>query len=212
MKPEEFYGWGMELMDNLPRYWEEDDFMQQWLMSLGFEFEVLDRLTAFLTDEDAVRAMANNLPNDPEPLMAQWFVRTANDRGIELWEEMLDIPHDNSLTRADRVAGITTRLYSAQTPTPEYIRQQLLQYVEDLEILEPFHLPGNDINRYTFEIRIIKPTGILDNVKENIELMVERIKPAHLGFMIVWSELTWAGLGDMTWADLGDMTWRNLTV
>jgi hypothetical protein len=215
MKASEFYGWGVELIENLPEYWHEDDFMRQFLMALGFEFDALDRLTRYPTPDDIQRALSGTeLPNDLEPIIANWFVRTASAEGLLLWEEFLGIAHDNTLSRDDQIAGIITRMRGAETPTPAYIRSQLLQYVDDLEIIEHFDLPGDDINRYSFDIHILAPVGISTNVQVNITNLVKKIKPSHLGFLIVWTEVTWhddaANMGDRTWADLGDMTWADL--
>lgn len=211
MTPEQFYGWGQVLMDSLPRYWEEDEFMQQYLMALGFEFEALDRLTRFISDGEIGAALGGNLPDDLEPLIASWFVRTANDDSLVLWENMLSIPHDSTLARPDRIAGIITRMQTTQTPTPAYIKSQLLQYADDVEIVEHFNLPPGDINRKSFDIHILHPTGIQDNVVSAINQMVKTIKPSHLHYMILYSELTWKNLGNMTWKTLGNMTWKTLT-
>lgn len=211
MTPEQFYAWGQVLMDSLPRYWEEDDFMQQYLMALGFEFEVLDRLTRSMNENEITAALGSNLPDDLEPLIASWFVRTANDASLALWEDMFSMAHDSTLARSDRIAGIITKMQIAETPTPAYIRSQLLQYADQVEIVEHFELAPGDINRYSFDVHILHPTGIQDNVVAAINAMVQAIKPAHLHYMILYSELTWAGLGNMTWATLGNTTWKTLT-
>jgi hypothetical protein len=210
MRPDLFYGWGITLLDNLPKYWEEDDFMQQWMMALGFEFDVLDRFTAFMSDEDIRAALGSNLPNDLEPMHSAWFVRTANDDALELWEDMLGSPSDTTYTRQDRVAGLITKMQITATPTPAYIKSQIEQYADELEVIEYFNLPGNDINRYTFGIRIIQPKGFPPNVATNIDLMIKRIKPSHLGYTIIYSESSWAALGNRTWNDIGNVTWADM--
>jgi len=210
MKESDFYGWGEILMENLPTYWEEDDFMQQFLMAVGFEFDPLDRFTRFMIDYEIQRAMAGTLPAQLEPMHSAWFVRTANEEAIDLWEDMFSAPTDESLTLEERRSGLIARMQSTATPTPAYIKSQIEHYANQMEIIEHFNLPGDDLQRYTFDIRIISPKGFPPNVQTNIDAMVRRIKPSHLGYTIIYSEVSWAALGDRTWADIGNVTWADL--
>jgi len=214
MKDNDFYGWGMALLENLPAYYGESDFMQQYMMSFGFEFDAIDRLSNFVRDDDAYRALAGIYLNDLESVISYWFVRTANDDGLKLWEDMLGIAYNSSLTHSERVAGILTKMQSTQTPTPDYIRSQLLQYADELAIVEHFEYPGTDRRRYTFDIHIIRPKGFKPEVQSAIDTMVGRIKPAHLGYTILYTEVTWnndpTNLGNKTWKTLGNITWTTL--
>ena len=211
MNPEDFYGWGRILIDDLPTYYHESDFMQQWLMALGFEFDIIDRLTGFFDDPEAQRALENRLPADLEPIFANWFVRTASGEALDLWEAMLGIPTDLDMTTGERRNSILVRLQDTRTPTPAFIKEKVLLYVDEVVISENFDLPGNDLNRYRFNIHILHPTGILPNVASAIDETIKRIKPSHLSYLIIYSEITWLGLGEMTWAELGDATWKTVT-
>jgi hypothetical protein len=214
MRESEFYGWGEVLMENLPTYWEEDDFMQQFLMAVGFEFDPLDRFTRFMVDDEIRSALAGTLPNNLEPMHSAWFVRTANEEAMALWEDMFSAPSDTSLTLEERRAGLIARMQSTATPTPAYIKSQIEHYATQMEIVEHFDLPGNDLRRYSFDIRIIQPKGFPENVQQNIDSMVRRIKPSHLGYTIIYSEVTWhddpGNLGNKTWSDIGNVTWADL--
>jgi hypothetical protein len=214
MRESQFYGWGEILMENLPTYWEEDDFMQQFLMAVGFEFDPIDRFTRFMVDGEIQQAIAQTLVANLEPMHTAWFARTANEEAMKLWEEMFSAPADPGLTLAERRAGIITRMQSTATPTPAYIKSQIEQYANDMVIIEHFDLPGNDLRRYSFDIRIISPKGFPPNVATNIDLMVRRIKPSHLGYSIIYSEVTWHGdptnMANNTWADIGNVTWADL--
>jgi len=214
MNDNDVYGWGMFLLENLPTYYYESDFMQQYMMAYGFEFDALDRLTTFFTDDDARRALQGIYLNDLECVISYWFARTANDDGLRLWEDMLGIAYNSSLTHAERVAGILTKMQTTQTPTPAYIRSQLLQYVDELVVVEHFEFAGNDRRRYTFDIHVIHPKGFKPEVKTAIDSMVRRIKPAHLGYLILYTEVTWhddpSNMSNRTWADIGDVTWADL--
>jgi len=201
-------------MDNLPTYWEEDDFMQQFLMAVGFEFDPVDRFTRFMVDGEIQQALNQTLTANLEPMHSAWFVRTANEVALDLWEEMFSAPADATLTLPERRAGILTRMQSTATPTPAYIHSQIAQYATEIAIVEKFNLPGNDLRRYSFDIRIIKPKGFPPNVATNIDLMVRRIKPSHLGYSIIYSEVTWHGdaenMWNNTWADIGNVSWADL--
>lgn len=214
MREKDFYGWGEVLIENLPTYWEEDDFMQQFLMAIGFEFDSLDRFTRFMIDYEIQRAMAGTLPNDLEPMHSAWFVRTANEEALNLWEDMFSAPSDASLTTAERRAGLIARMQSTATPTPAYIKSQIENYATQMEIIEHFNLPGNDLRRYSFDIRIIQPKGFPPNVQTNIDSMVRRIKPSHLGYTIIYSEVTWHGdsgnMWNRSWNDIGNVSWADL--
>jgi hypothetical protein len=211
MRDTQFYGWGELLMENLPTYWEEDDFMQQFLMAVGFEFDPLDRFTRFMVDPEIRSALIGSLPNNLEPMHSAWFVRTANEDAMKLWEEMFSAPSDSALTIEERRAGVLSRMQSTATPTPAYMYSQIRQYATELAIIEHFDLPGTDLRRYSFDIRIIQPKGFPPNVQQNIDTMVKRIKPSHLGYTIIYSETTWAALGNRTWNDIGNVTWADLS-
>jgi hypothetical protein len=211
MRDVDFYGWGEILMENLPTYWQDDDFMQQFLMAVGFEFDPIDRFTRFMVDGEIQRALQGNLVANLEPMHSAWFVRTANEVAMKYWEDMFSAPTDADATLEERRANILTRMQGTATPTPAYIYSQISQYATEIVIVEHFDLPGNDLRRYTFDIRIIKPKGFPPNVQQNIDLMVRRIKPSHLGYNIIYSETSWAALGDRTWADIGNVTWADLS-
>lgn len=214
MRDDQFYGWGEILMENLPTYWEEDDFMQQFLMAVGFEFDPIDRFTRFMTQGEIQRALAQVLTANLEPMHSAWFVRTANEAAMTYWEQMFSAPSDTTATLEERRANIITRMQGTATPTPAYIQSQIAQYASEIAIVEYFDLPANDLRRYSFSIRIIKPKGFPPNVQQNIDLMIRRIKPSHLGYFIEYSEVTWHGdtsnMTDRTWADLGNVTWADL--
>lgn len=214
MREDKFYGWGVILIENLQDYWHEDDYMQQFLMALGFEFDALDRFTRFMNDYEIRAALAGNLDNQLEPMHTAWFVRTANEDALVLWEDMLGAPADASDTRQERIAGLLARMQSTATPTPAYMKSQIEKFADELEIIEHFKLPGTDRNRYTFDIRIIRPKGFPPNTQTNIDEMIQRIKPSHLGYTIIYSEVTWhddpSNMGNRTWADIGNITWADL--
>lgn len=210
MRDIEFYGWGEALMENLPTYWEEDDFMQQFLMAVGFEFDPIDRFTRFMLSGEIQSALNESLVANLEPMHSAWFVRTANEAAMAYWEDMFSSPSDSSLTLEERRAAILTRMQGTATPTPAYIYSQIEHYATEIAIIEHFDLPGNDLRRYSFDIRIIQPKGFPANVQSNIDLMVQRIKPSHLGYTIIYSEETWSALGNRTWSTIGNVTWANL--
>jgi len=214
MKDTDFYGWGEILMENLPTYWEEDDFMQQFLMAVGFEFDPIDRFTRFMVDGEIQRALDQSLTANLEPMHSAWFVRTANEDAMLLWEEMFNAASDSTMDLATRRANIITRMQSTATPTPAYIHSQISQYATEIAIVEHFDLAPTDLKRYSFTVRIIQPKGFPPNVQQNIDLMIRRIKPSHLGYTIEYSEVTWHGdpsnMSNNTWADLGNLTWADL--
>jgi hypothetical protein len=214
MREKDFYGWGEILMENLPTYWEEDDFMQQFLMAVGFEFDPVDRFTRFMIDGEIQKAIAQQLTANLEPMHSAWFVRTADERAMEMWEQMFSAPTDSTATLEERRANIIARMQGTATPTPAYVHSQIANYADEIAVIEYFDLPPDDLRRYSFSIRIIKPKGFPPNVQQNIDLMIKRIKPSHLGYFIEYSEVTWFGdntnMYDRTWADLGNITWADL--
>lgn len=214
MRDTDFYGWGQILMENLPTYWEEDDFMQQFLMAVGFEFDPIDRFTRFMLDGDIQRALQQNLVANLEPMHSAWFVRTANEDAMKYWEDMFSAPSDTTTALDDRRANIITRMQSTATPTPQYIHDQIAQYATEIAIVEHFDLAPTDLKRYSFTVRIIQPKGFPPNVQQNIDLMIRRIKPSHLGYTIEYSEVTWHGdatnMWNKTWKTIGNVTWADL--
>lgn len=214
MREKDFYGWGELLMENLPTYWEEDDFMQQFLMAIGFEFDPIDRFTRFMTSDKIQKAIAQQLTANLEEMHSAWFARTADEVAMHLWEEMFTAPTDTTLTLAQRRTEIISRMQGTATPTPAYVHSQIANYADEIAVIEHFDLPPNDLRRYSFTIRIIKPKGFPPNVQQNINLMIGRIKPSHLGYFIEYSEVTWYGsnpnMYNRTWQDIGNITWADL--
>jgi hypothetical protein len=214
MKDSDFYGWGELLMENLPTYWEEDDFMQQFLMAIGFEFDAISRFTRFMVSTEIQAAIDQTLTANLEPMHSAWFARTANADALSFWEQMFSAPTDASLTVPQRRSEIIARMQGTATPTPAYIHSQIANYADEISVIEYFDLPPNDLRRYSFSIRIIKPKGFPPSVQQNIDLMIRRIKPSHLGYFIEYSEVTWHGdtsnMTDRTWTDLGNITWADL--
>jgi len=67
--PRSFTVGAQSLLDDLPLYYESSPFMQQWLMALGFWFDILDRMTAFFIELAFFEAhLADDLPSDLEPI------------------------------------------------------------------------------------------------------------------------------------------------
>lgn len=102
----------------------------------------------------------------------QFFITTAT-WGIADWEDFLDLPHDETLTDADRRSRIIQKINGSQTVTLDFLTKLVNQYVADKSGVVADHP-----ETYSMEIDI----PLID--KERLKKMRQDIDtyiPAHIG-------------------------------
>lgn len=174
-----------------PEYFRSDRTFLALLQAEGGEF-------------DQIRASMNDI-------LAQFYVETATDWGLDLWEQMLGLTSYAGKPLDQRRSRIISKLRGMGTVTVHLIKNVAESYVYGtVEVTEHPEL-------YSFTIKFVDPIGIPPNL-DDLKEAIEEIKPAHLAVeyqftYTVWGELTnwgktWGELNTLglTWGDL--MTWR----
>lgn len=146
-----------------------------------------------------------------DEILRQFFVETATDWGLSLWEQMLGLPDYTGNPLEQRRSRIISKLRGYGTATVELIKSITESYVYGTaEVIEHPEV-------YSFTIKFVDLRGTPPNL-DDLKAIIEEIKPAHLAVeyqfsYTVWGELnswgkTWGELNTLglTWGDL--MTWR----
>ena len=92
-------------------------------------------LPAFLTKDPefaaklaAESAVHDEIRQELDDILNQFFVATAT-WGLTYWEDFLDLPHDETLTDADRRSRIIQKINGSQTVTLDFMRTLINQYI-----------------------------------------------------------------------------------
>lgn len=136
-------------------------------------------LPAFLTKDPefaaklaAESAVHDEIRQELDDILNQFFVATAT-WGLTYWEDFLDLPHDETLTDADRRSRIIQKINGSQTVTLDFLTKLVNQYVADKSGVVTDHP-----ETYSMEIDI----PLID--KEHLKKMRQDIDtyiPAHIG-------------------------------
>jgi len=160
---------------------------------------------------EAQGSEVNSLYATLDEILKQFYVETATEWGLDLWEQMLGLTSYAGKPLDQRRSRIISKLRGYGTVTVSLIKNVAESYVYGtVEVTE-------DPAAYSFTVKFVDPRGIPPNL-DDVKAAIEEIKPAHLAIeyqftYTVWSELntwseTWGNLNalELTWNAL--MTWR----
>jgi hypothetical protein len=144
-----------------------------------------------------------------EDILKQFYVETATEWGLALWEQMLGLPTVAGKPDSERRSKILSKLRGIGTVTVNFLKNIASSY--DNGTIELEDHPEN----YSFIIRFVDVRGIPPNLAD-LQEAIEEVKPAHLAVVYEQKYLTWAELDSMnlTWEQLDAMhlTWEQLAV
>ncbi|WLR52474.1 DUF2313 domain-containing protein [Bacillus tianshenii] len=132
------------------------------------------------------------------------FIVDTTFSAISRWERDLGIEPNTSKPLDFRREQVKAKLRATTgTVTKKMIQNIANAYVNGkVEVIE-------NPSAFSFGIKFIGDKGIPDNVND-LEAIINEIKPAHLSFSFDFSYTTWAELGNKTWDDLAAHTWDEL--
>ncbi|MEW8957777.1 MAG: YmfQ family protein [Moorella sp. (in: firmicutes)] len=142
-----------------------------------------------------------------DDILKQFYVETATETGLDLWEKMLGLSSYAGKPLDQRRSRIISKLRGMGTVTVHLIKNVAESYVYGtVEVTE-------NPAAYSFTVKFVDPRGIPPNL-DDLRAAIEDIKPAHLAVQYeftytVWGELnTWG----KTWGDLNTLglTWEQL--
>jgi hypothetical protein len=135
------------------------------------------------------------------------FLNFFNEEQVLKYEKFMNLESNLSLSLQDRRDRILYRLLSKQIFSPANLKEQARIFTNgEIEVTEVF-------NEYYFTIKFTSIYGIPPNLNNFINF-IELNKPAHLGYKIVYSYMTWDEFDryDKTWDtwDLLNLNWDDI--
>lgn len=145
--------------------------------------KLIDKLPSFYYENKEVNSIQGAFDIERETLeinvidlINQLFVSTATEWGLALWEEMLGLRIDNSLSIDVRRAIILSKIKSNTVATKEAIRKVCQDFTnKKVEVIE-------NNSEYSFTVNFIG--GDVYDTKRLIK-EINDMKPAHLAFNII---------------------------
>ena len=151
------------MLEKMPSYYRKSRIVNELLDSIEAEFEVL-RNEVLLTEN-------------------QFFV-ILSERNINNHEQDVGLTPDNTADINTRRGRVLSRLRGTGTVTKTMMKNVAASFVNgDIEIIE---YPSE----YTFAVKFTSRTGVPYNL-EDIQKMIEEIKPAHLAVEYIFTYRLW---------------------
>ena len=125
-----------------------------------------------------------NIKNDIEKYNGFIFLNFFNEEQVLKYEKFMNLEPNLNLSLQDRRDRILYRLLSKQIFSPANLKEQARIFTNGgIGITEVF-------DEYYFIIKFTSIYGVPPNLKNFINF-IELNKPAHLGYKIVYSYMTW---------------------
>lgn len=188
------------MLSYLPGYYDGSVVMQDLLQARGVE---LDSLRAAI-----------------EQILNEFYVDTASDRGLDRWEDELDLPRGDALTLEQRRERLKSRLRGYGTANKAKVKEVTEAFVYGtVAVYDVNDNPGAALPNYTVRIEFISTLGIPSNLVD-VQNAVRAIVPSHLAIEYKFNWTTWSEIDAFgrTWdqwdtADAGfPHTWDEMEV
>lgn len=156
---------------------------------------------------EAQGSEVNSLYTTLDEILKQFFVETATEWGLDLWEQMLNLTSYAGKPLDQRRSRIISKLRGMGTVTVNLIKNVAESYVYGtVEVTE-------NPAEYSFTVKFVDPRGIPPNL-DDVKAAIEEIKPAHLSVEYQFTYTVWGELNTFgkTWGDLNTLglTWEQL--
>lgn len=179
---------GQLLLSYLPLYYQASRVMRSICQTVGKELD---------DSRETIQAV-----------FKQFYVDTADEWGLKIWERELELPPGDSETVDERRQRIKARLRGYGTATIKAIKAAAEAYDKgsiDVAV---------DYSQYTV-IRFVDTTGVPSNL-DDLKLIVREMVPAHLALSYEQNYFLWDDLDglNITWDEFDalDLTWDELEV
>lgn len=169
------------LIDFLPEYYHKSELARQIMQAEEM---------AFIKAQNAIAELYNNS-----------FIVTATD--LDSWEKDVGLSPGSDLSIVDRRSRVLSRLMRAGITTVDKIKKIVASYTNgNIEIIE-------NPQDYSFTIKFVSDKGIPARL-DDIKVVVEEIKPAHLQVIYDWICNTYADLSKYRYGQLKKFTYYQL--
>jgi hypothetical protein len=186
---------GEMMMTYLPDYYQNSRVIRSIMETEGVEFNALGKAL--------------------ELILPQFFIETADDFGLKIWETELGLSTYPTMSKqnpyiVERRQRIISKLKGYGTTTVEVLKKVAESYDKgEIEVIE-------DCPHYVIKVRFVNPDGIPANLLELTKTLRD-ITPAHLDIQFlknnffIWDELD---AKNWLWNQLDDLelTWNLLEV
>lgn len=158
--------------------------------------KVIDNINA------ANAAELTNFQNKLNSTLNQFFIDTA-DFTLERWEKELGLEVNNNLNADFRRSRVKSKLRGTGTCTITLIENVAQSFSNgEVDVIE-------DNANYSFVIKFVGTLGIPPNMND-LEAIINEIKPAHLGFTFEYTYTVWENVKNLTWEQVSAGTWEDL--
>lgn len=142
-------------------------------------------------------------------ILSQFYVETATEWGLDLWEQMLNLKSYAGKPLDQRRSRIISKLRGMGTVTVALVKNVAESYVYGtVEVMEA---PAT----YSFTIKFVDTRGVPSNL-DDVKAAIEEIKPAHLAVTYEFTYFIWDELDAKNWTwdqlDTLALTWDQLEV
>jgi len=140
---------------------------------LAYVPKFIQQTQAYKAIIDAQGPEFDQLRTNIEDILKQFYVETATEWGLELWEQMLNLKSYAGKPLDQRRSRIISKLRGMGTVTISLIKNVAESYVNGtVEITE------DNVN-YSFIVKFVDDLGVPPNLQD-LQQAIEEIKPAHL--------------------------------
>ena len=154
---------------------------------MNSKIKVISKVARNSLQVDLIKSLiieAQKIKNDIEKYREFIFLNFFNDEQILKYERFMELEFDLGLSLQDRRERILFRLLSKRIFSPDNLKEQARIFTNgEIEVTEVF-------DEYYFIIKFTSIYGIPPNLNNFINF-IELNKPAHLGYKIVYSYMTW---------------------
>lgn len=160
------------------------------------------RSPAMVELQKAIEWTGSEMEVDIDDLGNQLFLGKAT-WGLSLWEKMFDVKTDLSKSYEFRRVAVRAKMMGTGTTTVELIKNVAESFLGgEVDIVE-------QNENYKFLIVMVSIYGVPPNV-EDLKRALEKIKPAHLEFEIIYLKHSWRDVKAHTWGWAQAKTWNEI--
>lgn len=174
-----------------------------------YKAEMLSSLPGYYTNSQVIDAILNTVTAELRDLEYQadmlensLFIDSVVEN-ITRWEQDLGLGSDPRIPYDQRRARVRAKLQALGTSTSQMISQVAAAYTNtELEVIE-------DNANYHFQVKFTGIKGIPPHL-DDLTMMLNEIKPAHLGFSYEFTYNNWDFLTDKTWQQVEAQSWESV--
>lgn len=145
----------------------------------------------------------DELSASQQEVLAQFYIETAADWGLDRWEEMLGLSSYAAKPLDQRRSRIIAKLRGMGTVTVTLVQNVAESYTYGkVAVIEH---PG----QYGFTVKFVDSRGVPLNIND-VKDAIEKIKPAHLAVSYEFTFTTWQEVRALNWGQVKNGNWEQL--